>query len=105
MIFELAYNLRMPVYKLFSEIPYDEYIGWIKYFEKRPIGWREDDRTYKLLQTQGVKEKAGSIFPTLNAIYTSSSETSTEGEDPLNIKGSFLFHKMLGAKGGDKLDL
>lgn len=59
----------MPVYKL-VEMPYEEYLGWIDYFDRHPVGWREDSRTFKLLQAQGVKAKPAEVFPTLKAIYS-----------------------------------
>jgi len=58
----------MPVYKIEQEMPYDELLGWMHYFEARPEGWREDQRTYLVLRALGLKEKAEKIFPTLDAI-------------------------------------
>ena len=93
----------MPVHRLIDEMPYEEMLGWFAYFETRPVGWRDDDRTHKLLQAQGVKEKAYKIFPSLEAIYK---PRKKENEfDVVGLKTSVLFHKMLSAKGGDKLDL
>ena len=92
----------MPVYKLAEEMPYEEFLGWLSYLEQRPAGWQEDDRTFKLLQAQGVKEKGWNIFPSLNAIYNKKPENE-EGFSANGFKASLMFHKMLGAKGGDKL--
>ena len=89
----------MPVYKLLEEMPYEELQGWVSYFEQRPVGWRDDDRTAKLLQAQGVKEKPWKLFSTLDAIYN----RKTEGFDVKGFKASSLFHKLLSAKGGDKV--
>jgi hypothetical protein len=83
-----------------EDMSYEELIGWFAYFEQRPIGWREDDRTSKLLQAQGVKEKAWKLFPSLDKIYNSVSKPS----DDRGLKGSMFFQKMLGAVGGDKLN-
>jgi hypothetical protein len=93
----------MPVHRLLDEMPYQELQGWFSYFEQRPYGWREDDRTHKLLQAQGVKEKAWMLFPSLNAIYNR--PKSSEGLDVGRFKASMMFHKMLSAKGGDTLNL
>ena len=91
----------MPVHKLLDEMTYEELVGWYNYFERRPIGWREDDRSAKVIQAQGVKAKAWDLFPSLAKIYKPSNNT-----DPVaGLKGSLLFHKMMSAKGGDKLDL
>ena len=92
------------MYKLAEEMPYEEFLGWIAYFEKRPVGWQEDDRTYKLLQAQGVKEPPHRIFSSLAAIYKANQPQDGEF-DVSGFKGSMLFSKLLSAKGGDKLEL
>jgi hypothetical protein len=46
-------------------MPASELHMWAKYFEARPIGWREDNRTAMMLQSQGVKQESKQIFPTL----------------------------------------
>lgn len=88
-------------------MPYEELLGWISYFERRPVGWREDDRTYKLLAVQGVKENPGKLFHSLDVIYNPSKSAMLEGGqiDANSFKKSTMFAKMLTAKGGDKLDL
>ena len=88
------------------DMPYEEFVKWSIYFNKRPIGWREDDRTYKLLQAQGVKAKPGEIFPTLARLFGSEQKGVNENGQ-INVdtfKKSTLFNKMLAARGGDKLD-
>ena len=96
----------MPIYKLADEMPYEELLGWFDYFARRPIGWRDDDRTYKLLQAQGVKEKAINLFPSLNVIFNPGSSNSTPDEfNTSKFKTSLMFNKMLSAKGGDALQL
>lgn len=105
-IYELAFHLKLPVYKLAEEMPYEELLGWMSYFESRPIEWRHDDRTAKLLQAQGVKEKAINIFPSLKAIYYPPVRVKhADMIDTNNLKKSFIFTKMLSAKNGDKLDI
>jgi hypothetical protein len=82
---------------------YEEFLGWQNYFEKRPIGWREDERTYKLLCAQGVKAKAYDVFPSLDPIY----RPPTKSESNFNVKSfkkSLLFQKILSAKGGEKIE-
>jgi hypothetical protein len=101
-IYELAFHLHLPIYKLESEMTYEELLGWFSYFEQRPVGWREDDRTMKYLQTQGVKEKPWNIFASLDPIYN---RNKSEGFNVSNFKHSGLFQKLLGAGGGDRLDL
>jgi len=83
---------------------YEELQGWLSYFEKRPVGWRDDDRTHKLLQAQGVKEKAVNIFPSLRAIYNSQIKKEFDGTlDVNNFKQSAFFQQILSAKGGDQI--
>lgn len=90
----------MPVFAL-SEMPYDEFLGWLDYFNRRPPDWRDDDRAWKLMQAQGAKGDAKRIFPSLAAVM----KQSEEGNPMANFKSTAMFHKMLSAKGGDKLDL
>jgi len=96
--------LRIPIYELADKMPYEELLGWFSYFEQRPAGWRDDDRTHKLLQAQGVKEKPWIIFPTLSSIYKPSKATA-DGININNLKTSGLFQKLLSAKGGDKVSI
>jgi len=87
-------------------MPYEEMLGWMSYFEMRPIEWRHDDRTAKLLQAQGVKEKATNLFPSLKAIYHPPARIKhSDLIDPGNLKQSSFFLKMLASKNGDKLDI
>jgi hypothetical protein len=92
----------MPVYRVIDELTYEEMLGWYAYFKVRPPGWREDDRTAKLLQAAGVKAKAWELFPSLKAIYKGP-EPSVEGSNVTGLTGSFLYQQMLSAKGGDKI--
>lgn len=107
-IYELAYNLRVPVYILENEMPYSEFLNWGKYFDARPIGWREDDRTYKLLNAQGVKEKPWAIFPSLFSIkrYSEKIKAGRPGTlDMGNFASSEMFSRINSAKNGERLDL
>jgi len=88
-------------------MPYDEYVNWQLYFQQRPIGWREDDRTYKLLRAQGVTASETAIFPSLAVMKEGlEKEKRKEKEKEVNVKSlknSIFFHKMLSSRGGDKL--
>lgn len=83
---------------------YEELLGWFDYFERRPAEWRGDERAAKLLQAQGVKEKAINLFPSLAAIYKPRT-TSPGNFDVSGFKASLMFQKMLSSTKGDKLDL
>ena len=97
----------MPVYQL-VEMPYDEMLGWADYFEKRPVGWREDDRTMKLLQAQGVKAAPNKVFASLAKLAVAQEKRRADMPEGMisadNLKRSAFFANMLGAVGGDKLD-
>ena len=96
----------MPVYKLIDEMSYEELLGWFDYFDRRPIGWREDDRTAKLLQAQGVKEKPDKLFPSLTVIYKPAKAKLEEGMiDGQAFKQSSFFQQIMNAQGGDAVDL
>jgi len=86
MLYDIAYTLGMPVYKLENEMPYEEYVKWMHYFSKRPQGWKEDQRTYMIMRAFGVKESAESIFPTLAAVK----KGSLSEPDKALPKGQFL---------------
>jgi hypothetical protein len=92
------------VYRLIEEMPHAEFNDWLKFFEERPAGWRDDDRAFKQIQAWGTKAKPWEYFPRLYPIY----HPSEEEEKTTNMKtfkGSFLFSKVLSAKGGEKLDV
>jgi hypothetical protein len=96
-IFELALTLGMPVYKLQEEMSYLEMLKWFSYLEERPVGWREDLRIFYILSSLGYKGKPQELFPSLNLIFKPRKLAS--------LKGSMMFSKLLGAKGGKKLDI
>jgi len=64
-----------------------EYMGWIKYFNERPYGWREDHRTAILAQTtyQGTKPlKVNELFPSLNMMKNSNTQKDLKLEAGFN---------------------
>jgi hypothetical protein len=86
-------------------MPYEELLKWSMYFEKRPIGWREDDRTMKLLQVQGVTAKPEEIFMSMAIMKQSNKPNIPVGSvSTESIKNSPLFHAMINAKNGNKLE-
>jgi len=92
----------MPVYKLVEEMPYDEYLKWGIYFEKRPVGWRDDSRTHTLLQAQGVKAKPYEIFSSLVPIYSASTEGLEDGMiSSQNLRRSNIFGRLVNSVKGD----
>jgi hypothetical protein len=59
-------------------MPYEELLGWSKYFSLRPPGWRDDQRTHMLLQAQGVKEKGEKLFSSLAALKKAAEDIPEE---------------------------
>jgi hypothetical protein len=104
LIFEIAFQLKMSAFKLMEEMSYAEFLCWLSYFEQRPVGWRDDDRVYKILQTQGVKAPPGKIFASLRPIYSPERELR-DGELDNGFKGSFMFQKLQEAVGGERLPI
>ena len=102
-IFELAFHLKMPVYKIYEEMTYEELLGWFSYLEQRPIEWRADDRAAKLIQVQGVKEKPWQLFTSLDAIYNPKSNKKDGEFDASGFKRSGFFQKLINASGGENL--
>lgn len=97
-LYEIAFLLRMPVYKLLEEMPFEELKKWHEYFEARPFGWREDRRTALVMGSFGGKVDIKTLFPTLAALSNSASDNPIA-----SLSKSALFLKLLGAKGGDAL--
>lgn len=89
-LYELAFTLRMPVYKLIAEMPYDELLGWMYYRSKRPIGWQEDNRAYLVMSAQGIKAKPEDVFPSLRAIKMAQELKVVTHADALKNAPSFL---------------
>lgn len=97
---ELALFLKMPLYKLVDEMPYDEYLAWFEFMRQRPPGWAEDRRTFLMLSVHAANLKPESIFPTLAQIAKVAGEAKT-GLD--SLKSSAFFAQMLNSHGGDNL--
>jgi len=97
----------MPVYMLLEEMPYTEFQGWLEYFERRPVGWRDDLRAAKLMQAQGIEEKPENLFESLKQLNEAVAKYAPkvpEGATPTaSLKSSALFAKLLAAKGGDNV--
>jgi len=99
-LYELAFLLRMPVYKILEEMPFDELAKWKEYLSIRPYGWREDRRTALLMGAQGAKINVKELFPTLAALDRRVSENPVD-----SLRKSFLMQKLKGAVGGDRLSV
>jgi len=68
-------------------MPSKEYMGWIKYFESRPYGWREDHRAAVIAQTtyQGNKPiRINDLFPSLKLLQNSNYQKDLKLEAGFN---------------------
>lgn len=95
-VMELAFHLKMPLYKLLNEMPYQEYLAWCAYFRQRPAGQAEDYRAAILVSAFAPKAPIETLFPSL------ARQEPTIGEA---LKHSAFFGKMMSAVGGDNVKL
>jgi hypothetical protein len=79
-------------------------LKWNEFFRQRPIGWREDDRTHKLLQVQGVKAPGEEIFVSLAQMKELAKERQAAKSEVINsLVNSQLGVMLLNSVGGHKL--
>ena len=97
-VYNIAYHLRIPVYKLMQEMPYDEFKNWCTFFAENPPKRHSDYQTVMLMRMQGFKGDPSSVFESLR-------KRPTEGSVGETLKSSAMFKFMQGAVGGDKLEL
>jgi hypothetical protein len=79
-------------------MPYTELLKWIEFFRSRPVGFKDDYRTYLLMRSFGYKGKMEDTFPTLRAVKQHREKHTTAGQ--ALPKGKFL-QMMMNAKNGD----
>jgi hypothetical protein len=80
-------------------MPYDELLKWIKFFSNKPVGWREDYRTYLVMSSfGGSKLKPEDVFPSVKAVLKH--ERKSKEKKPILPTGLWL-EKMIKAKDGD----
>lgn len=70
-----------------KELEYEEYIGWLNYFERRPPNWRDDLRTYYIMSSGmgQLKQKPEEIFPSILAVKK---DEETEREEGSKLQSS-----------------
>ncbi len=89
------------------DMPYDDFKKWYAFFERVPIGWKDDLRAFKIMQSMGVKEKPESQFASLASLKRSEEKQKENSENRIsaaNLIRSSLFTKMISATGGEKLE-
>lgn len=79
-------------------MPYIELLKWIDFFSKYPIGWREDQRTYAMLKSWGLKASPENTFPTLKQLKESQ---MNKKEPDRAVPSGKILDMMLAAKNGD----
>jgi len=89
------------MYQLEKEMPYTELLKWVSFFKHRPVGWREDHRTYLLLKAQGYKGKPEDLFQSLRAIKIKQEEDMHRAESDTALPKGMFLSLMVKAKGGD----
>lgn len=57
------------------ELDYEELLGWMEYFRRRPVGWRADNRAAIIAMSSmgGGKLKPEDLFDSLRVLKTESS--------------------------------
>jgi len=95
--FDLAYTLGKTRKELDS-MEYEEIQGWFEYFQRRPIGWRDDLRAAYLMNAQGVDKKPEEIFPSIKQIKNDERKVQSTGHQGEALMNS-AFGKMLASKG------
>lgn len=89
----------MPVYQILTEMPYEELLGWQDYLERRPAGWREDQRSAMIMQSFGVKATPDKLFSSLARMKASAVELSKDGVVSVDsFKQSGVFHFLAGSE-------
>ena len=96
-MFEVAYRLRMPLYKLVEEMPYEEYVGWTHFFSRETTEWRSDYRTLLLMQTFGFTGKGENVFSSLKKL-------NARANAKIN-SSSAIMPFLMKAVGGDKINV
>jgi hypothetical protein len=85
-----------------EEMPYDELLGWISYFERKPLEWRDDLRAAYIIKALGEKRSPQEIFPSLGVLFSVPKAVTPLAQ---KLVGSSLLQKMLLSTGGDKLEM
>jgi len=103
MVHEVALALGKFAFEVKREMPYEELVAWMQYFERKPLGWREDSRAYKLMCAFGTDAKPGQVFESL-AIMSEQEDMDNGKTSMKNFKNSALYQGIVSAKGGDEVN-
>lgn len=83
---------------------YEEYLGWIEYYERFPFGWADDQRAGVIASTvvsafAGKQMDPGEFFPVLKHMAEERKRRETTWD---KLKTSKFFALMQNAQGGVK---
>lgn len=95
--YDLAFTLGK-TRKDLESMDYEEVLGWFEYFQRRPVGWRDDLRAAYLMNAQGVDKKPDEIFPSIKQIKNDERKVQEIGHQGEALMNS-TFGAMLASKG------
>jgi hypothetical protein len=87
-LYEVAYFLGTTVSFLENEMTNKELTGWFSYFERRPPGWRDDQRTAMMVNAMGAKKKPEELFPSLKSMQKA--EDKARAGKKLSVAQQFM---------------
>lgn len=63
------------------DLPYEELLGWMEYFRRRPVGWRDDNRAAIICMSSlgGGKLKPEDLFESLRVLKSESQISEEQG--------------------------
>jgi hypothetical protein len=96
-VMELALLFKIPLYKLLEEMPYEEYLAWLKFFKKRPPGAAEDYRAAVIVSALSKDVQIDKLFPSL------SKQEKIAGSVGEKLEGSKMLSFIHSATNGDKI--
>jgi len=101
-LYELAYTLSVPL-SVVLDMSYTELLGWHAFFESRPVGWREDNRTSLIMETFGAKD-ARKYFPSLSAAKKAEQDNPDKAAIG-SIANSRMYQFLASSVGGPRIPL
>jgi hypothetical protein len=95
--YDLAFTLGRTRNEI-DNMDYEEIQGWFEYFQRRPIGWREDLRAAYIMNSNGVDKKPEELFPAIKQIKNDERKVQNTGHQGEALMNS-NFGAMLASKG------
>jgi hypothetical protein len=89
-LYEVAYFLKLPVSYIENEMSNKELSGWFEYFQRRPPGWQEDQRTAMVVNAFGAKKKPEELFPSLKSMRRAEERANAGNSRRLSVAQQFM---------------